>query len=241
MSELLARCVVDGMPVPQGSVRPVMSKTTGRTFVKQNPKMLDWRARIAEAARSQCPACFVTDKPLVLSAIFRLPRPKSARKSATPYELAAKRPDLSKLVRAVEDALTGVWYADDSLIVSYRDIDKRVCTAGERPGVDVMLYRVDEIPRPSINDARRAYGIPPLPPLPWAAPDRTDDRHSCGARAHAPGVPAARCDRPAKRRRNLGRDDRRAERRDHAGAHGAAGGAADSSPARGRRGARLNR
>ena len=138
--ELIARASVDGVPVPQGSVRPVLSHTTGRAFVKQSPKMLDWRERLAEAARVQTPEVYVADGPLLLTARFRLPRPKSAKKRATGEQLAAKRPDLSKLVRAVEDALTGVWFRDDSLIVE-EHVSKCVCADGERPGVDVELWQ----------------------------------------------------------------------------------------------------
>jgi len=53
--------------------------------------------------------------PVCISLTFYLPRPKSApRRVVHP----ATRPDLSKLVRSVEDALTGIVYRDDAQIMS---------------------------------------------------------------------------------------------------------------------------
>ena len=53
------------------------------------------------------------DEPVHLAMIFYLPRGKTVIRAEP-----TTRPDLSKLVRAVEDALTGVIYADDAQVVS---------------------------------------------------------------------------------------------------------------------------
>lgn len=61
------------------------------------------------------------DGPLVLVVQFYVPRPKShygargLRPSAPDYP--AVRPDVTKLLRAVEDACTGVVWRDDAQVV----------------------------------------------------------------------------------------------------------------------------
>jgi Holliday junction resolvase RusA-like endonuclease len=63
------------------------------------------------------------DGPLQLTAHFVVPRPKghhgakgSVRPSAPAYPIT--RPDTTKLLRALEDACTGILWRDDSQIVS---------------------------------------------------------------------------------------------------------------------------
>jgi crossover junction endodeoxyribonuclease RusA len=150
MSELLARCSLDGDPIPQGSVKAFafVPKGGGRpraSVTSDNPRLRDWRADLAHAARTQGGHCFVSDWPVLIVARFRLPRPKSAKKSASGEQLAAKKPDIDKLARAVLDALTHVWLRDDSLVIELA-CSKRVCELGERPGVDIELWRVTTSP-----------------------------------------------------------------------------------------------
>jgi hypothetical protein len=66
---------------------------------------------------------------------FVLARPRTVRR---PYPSVT--PDLSKLVRAVEDALTdaGVW-RDDALVVRYHELEKRYAAVGEGPGVLISI------------------------------------------------------------------------------------------------------
>ncbi len=47
---------------------------------------------------------------------FWFPRPKSVKPSKRPH--LTTKPDLSKLVRGAEDALTGVLFRDDSQVVT---------------------------------------------------------------------------------------------------------------------------
>ena len=101
----------------------------------------EWRAAIAASARVWMalhgfPAPL--DGPLLLEAIFYLPRPASASKRVTkPY----RKPDCSKLIRAVEDALTGIAYVDDSRI-TFLVVRKRFAI-GRAPGVEISLKQDD--------------------------------------------------------------------------------------------------
>lgn len=127
---------VIGQPVTQGSKRampiyrsgkPVMDN--GRPMVRvvnDNPKLVEWRATVAQVAR------VAYDGDLICGAVsldleFVRPRPKShygtgrnaerLKHSAAEYPIG--KPDTLKLARAVEDALTGVMWRDDSQIVRH--------------------------------------------------------------------------------------------------------------------------
>jgi crossover junction endodeoxyribonuclease RusA len=112
---------VYGIPAPQGSKRFVGHAKSGRgIMVESSAKVKPWR----EAVRSEaCHAMTMasTSVPMLpiagavrVTMVFTLPRPKSAKKGAVP----SKKPDLSKLVRGTEDALTdaGVW-EDDARVI----------------------------------------------------------------------------------------------------------------------------
>ncbi|WP_433465728.1 RusA family crossover junction endodeoxyribonuclease [Spirillospora sp. CA-128828] len=114
-----------GTPAPQGSKRHV-----GRgVMVESSKKVKPWREAVKSAALDfisdadqygrqigRLTDGFPLDGPLFAHMAFTLARPKSAPKSRLYPD---RMPDLSKLVRATEDALTdaGVW-ADDARVVS---------------------------------------------------------------------------------------------------------------------------
>lgn len=105
---------VPGVPAPQGSHRSFMPKGARFPVVTDdNPNTKPWRASVALAALAVRPAALLAG-PLTLLVRFYLPRPKSlAKRHVEPV----KKPDLSKLVRAIEDALSGVIWHDDAQVV----------------------------------------------------------------------------------------------------------------------------
>ena len=106
---------VAGVPVPQGSKTGFVNPKSGRVVMVESAKGLKfWRESVAVAAREFVGADWVLlDQPLRAVFEFYLPAPKSSKWKLRP----AGKPDSSKLLRAVEDALTGVVYRDDSLLV----------------------------------------------------------------------------------------------------------------------------
>ena len=113
------RFIVAGLPVPQGSLRPVpgRGRLAGRTMlVPDNEAELHrWRRHVAQSCS------MVYSRPATSTAwsvrlVFTLPRPLSVSSRRRP--LPTVRPDLDKLVRAVLDALTGVLFADDAQVVA---------------------------------------------------------------------------------------------------------------------------
>lgn len=112
---------VIGQARPQGSTRAFIKG--GRPVITTDTKGLhEWRDAIAWEARQAR-----RERPMLVGAVsvtatFAIARPKAhlradgEPKTSAP-EHPAKRPDIDKLARAALDALTGVLFADDALVV----------------------------------------------------------------------------------------------------------------------------
>ena len=111
--------VAYGQPAPQGSKRHV-----GRGIMVESSKAVKpWREAVKAAALDALPTPWTPlAGPLTVRMVFTMPRPKSAPKSRVAPD---RIPDLSKLARATEDALTdvGVW-EDDARVVDYERLAK---------------------------------------------------------------------------------------------------------------------
>jgi len=146
---------VFGSPVPQGSTRVVPLKAKGGGYQMRpdgRPKLLpihqhdrrlkSWRQDVANAARAVYDGPLL-DGPVKLSILFILPRPQghfgSGRNAGKLKDSApiypTRRPDLVKLTRGIEDALTGVLWRDDSQIVK-QELEK---TFGDCAMLTVLL------------------------------------------------------------------------------------------------------
>lgn len=143
---------VIGDPIGQGQVS-FLGK--GRPAIHTNQRLLlPWRQTVtAEAHNAKVAAARLSSRyefplagPVGLAAHFTVAKPKAAPKRRRTFP--SKRPDLSHLVRAVEDALdkAGV-YGDDSQIV---DLHATKHYPGEHvqaldvPGVVIYVYAVGD-------------------------------------------------------------------------------------------------
>lgn len=109
---------VVGLPAPQGSKRAVGRNAAGRTLlVESSKKVAPWRQDVTAAAVDARTADSPLDGPLALVVTFTMPRPKSAPKARIWPD---RTPDLSKLVRSTEDAITaaGLWTDDARVVVT---------------------------------------------------------------------------------------------------------------------------
>ncbi|GAA3144605.1 hypothetical protein GCM10010466_39630 [Planomonospora alba] len=148
-----------GVPAPQGSKkgRPIYKGRgpervfTGRVALQESSdKVKPWRAAVEAAAKAVVatkPGWAVLDEPLIVEVCFSLPRGVSVKRAHhTTY------PDLSKLIRSTEDALTKVVWADDARVIAYRN--PRKLYAGDddpdalpEPGCVIRVWRVAEVQR----------------------------------------------------------------------------------------------
>ncbi len=119
---------IPGKPSTAGSKRgiPYHKKGGGGLGVRMiadDPKALLWRNAVAVAAREAYDGPLLTG-PIHLAVNFEFPRPKghfgtgrnAGKQKASAPGQHIQKPDLGKLVRAVEDALTGVVWRDDSQV-----------------------------------------------------------------------------------------------------------------------------
>jgi hypothetical protein len=138
---------VVGLPAPQGSKSfkgMRTSKATGKShavLVESSKRVKPWRKAVETAAREVMQAHlaeagvalltfgnavaynFPIDAPVRVRVVFTMPKPKSAPKTRRTFP--DRMPDVSKLLRATEDAITdaGLW-ADDARVVDYTRVAK---------------------------------------------------------------------------------------------------------------------
>lgn len=139
---------VHGAPAPQGSKRAFHHKATGNIqMLEMSKKVKPWREAVrgnAEDTRGDTPPL---DGPLRVDMVFTLRKPASAPKRRRTWP--DRTPDLSKLARSTEDALTqaGVW-ADDARVVEYGRLAKvfpgEDPDALDSPGVVIRIYTIGE-------------------------------------------------------------------------------------------------
>jgi crossover junction endodeoxyribonuclease RusA len=129
----MIRIVVRGTPAPQGSKSFKGMTNAGRAILTESSrKVKPWRQDVKAAAEAWRDLAGVApiDGPIVVRMTFTLPKPKSAPKTRRTYPM--RTPDLSKLARSTEDALTdaGIW-TDDARVIGYSKLWKAY------PGEDV--------------------------------------------------------------------------------------------------------
>lgn len=97
---------VFGIPVPQGS----KNIYRGRLVEAQGAKLKIWREEVKLAAASHFSEPLAG--PIKLEVTFWMPRPKTVKR-----DLPTVPPDADKLLRGVNDALSGTAFIDDAQVV----------------------------------------------------------------------------------------------------------------------------
>lgn len=139
---------VPGIPRPGGSKTAAVIRRKGGEIVMHNGRPLTttreagkytatWRADVREAARRAMDGASPFTGHLALRVSFFFPRPKQhfrasgALKDNAP-SFKGSRPDTTKLLRSLEDALTGLVWMDDSQIVCQVATKRYDSTPGAR-------------------------------------------------------------------------------------------------------------
>jgi len=139
---------VFGLPMPQGSKTAYpfqradgsLGATVAEGSTASRPAFKAWRGDVAACARLWIEANgkpAPLDGPLELLARFYLPRPKSVKRA-----FPDGKPDLSKLIRAIEDSCSKILYVDDARIVTI--ITKKRWALTSPPRVEIEIRRETE-------------------------------------------------------------------------------------------------
>ena len=136
---------VYGQPAPQGSKSFVGVHNGRGVMVESSQKVKPWRQDVKDAAVQAMEGREPFDGPLMAVMVFTLPKPTGAPKTRRTWP--NKKPDLSKLVRSTEDALTdaGLW-VDDARVV---ELVVKKAYPGEEPdalsspGAVVRVFRLE--------------------------------------------------------------------------------------------------
>ena len=130
--------VVLGDPVAQG--RPRFSRQGGFVKAYDPAKSRDYKSYVRLIAAQNAPDSPVEGAIEFSLRIYRaIPKgmPKYKREAAKEGRLRpVTKPDVSNVLKGVEDALKGVWYKDDSQIVGYGVLGKWY---DERPRIEIMM------------------------------------------------------------------------------------------------------
>jgi Holliday junction resolvase RusA-like endonuclease len=141
---------VYGTPAPAGSKKGFYNRKAGRVIITDDSKRSrPWKAQISDAAAEAMDGAPLLDGALALSLTFVVARPKghfgSGRNAGMVKGSAPRfptvKPDLLKLARAVEDALSGIVYRDDAQIVA-ETLEKEY---GEPARVEVRVRRINDL------------------------------------------------------------------------------------------------
>lgn len=135
------KAVVLGEPVAQG--RPRFSRQGGFVKAYDPAKSRDYKQYVRLVAREDAPDAPVTDAVLLSVKIYRaIPKsmPKYKREAALSGRLRpTTKPDVSNILKGVEDALKGLWYVDDSQIVGYGALGKWY---DKQPRIEITMQEI---------------------------------------------------------------------------------------------------
>ena len=134
--------MISGDAVPQG--RPRVVRIGGRTIAHDPPKSKAYKALVRQCAAQNAPK-EPLDGAVTLDVRIYRSVPKSWNKKKRDAALAGviqptTKPDVSNVVKGIEDALNGIWYKDDSQIVHEYSMKQYA----REPGVIVKMWGGNE-------------------------------------------------------------------------------------------------
>lgn len=141
---------VHGTAAPAGSKKGFINRKTGRVIITDASKgSRPWKSQISSAAVDAMAGRDPLDGPLLLELTFWVARPKGhygsgknagVVKGSAPFAPTV-RPDVLKLARGVEDALTTIVYRDDAQITT--EILQKAYTTGSAR-TEIRVVQIEE-------------------------------------------------------------------------------------------------
>jgi len=143
--ELVCEFTVPGRAASRGSKRAFRTKS-GKINLVDNKRSYEYMDAVRLCARTAMGGRPPVEGPVILEWVAYFQRPKSHYNSkglkldAPKYYI--QTPDCSKAVRGLEDAMSGIVYADDKQIVGYLpELNKLWCEEAPRTCVRVWRLR----------------------------------------------------------------------------------------------------
>lgn len=145
--------VVPGVPAPGGSKKAFIVRTKSgalrSNIVDDAVRNAPWRSLVSVVARQAMKGLPPFHGPIKLDVEFRMPRAKhhyrknGALTGSAPRD-HTKKPDRTKLLRALEDALSGIVWCDDTQVIG-GEVSKRFVGYDEAPGAAVTVVPLEEM------------------------------------------------------------------------------------------------
>lgn len=139
----MIRIIVNSIPVAQPRQRHAIRGTAGRQFISNYTPS----SHPVTAFKSDCRAAAYNayrgaplDEPLRVDIVAVFPRPKGKmyKSKPMPREYKASKPDRDNIEKSVYDALNGLVWRDDALIVDGRT-EKIIAAGDEQPHVEITI------------------------------------------------------------------------------------------------------
>jgi Holliday junction resolvase RusA-like endonuclease len=143
---------VPGIPATAGSKNAFRTKTGKIVMAPANKRQKPWMSHVANCALDHCTKQIIFGA-AALCVTFILPRPIShygTGKNRSKLKLSAPRypitkPDLTKLLRAAEDALKGILWRDDSQVVQQSVRKEYVSEKYPNPGAIIVVEEKSQL------------------------------------------------------------------------------------------------
>ncbi len=123
---------IPGEPRPQGSKKAFV-RGKRAVLVEANPGLKTWRQTVTLHARKHA-GTYTGERPLHVTYRFTLTKPKSVRRW-----LPWVKPDLDKLLRAINDGLGDAKVWDDDSRITTITASKQYATPTQPPGATVTI------------------------------------------------------------------------------------------------------
>ena len=146
---------VPGIARPAGSKNAFHNPKTGEIIITHAcKKTKNWMDSVKWFAMKAANRMILLDEAVRLELVFLYSRPKNhygsgrnagcLKSSAPRFYEKTTMPDLTKIVRGVEDALKGIIWKDDSAVVQHVNT-KLYCRVDEKPGVMIKVTTMSEV------------------------------------------------------------------------------------------------
>ena len=130
---------------PEAKQRPRFNRTTGRAYTAEKTRKFENAVKALAKEHISEPL----NGAVSLSIVFVAPRLKAEPKSQTERKYKTSRPDLSNMIKSLEDGLQGALFHDDAQVVKL-SAEKVYAGLGESPHIEItasvipVLFSADE-------------------------------------------------------------------------------------------------